>query len=149
MKYLFVVVSTICLLACGKPRVEELTIIVPGDEMKYDRDTLRCHAGSQIKLTLINRGTLVTMKHNVIVYDMEGQPRQKTLDYVGELAFKAGEASSYVPQLPGLLAHTPMAEPGQTVMVEFRAPAAGEYLYLCTFQPAHYKTMNGYFIVEP
>lgn len=142
-------VWVMCLAACASPRIEELTIMVPGDEMKFDRDTLRCHAGSTVKLTLINRSTLPTMKHNVILYDMQGQPRQKALDYVGELAFKAGEAAGYVPQLPGLLAHTPMSEPGQTVTVEFRAPAPGEYLFLCTYQPAHYKTMNGHFIVEP
>lgn len=147
MRYWMSCILIACLAACAPPRVEELTIMVPGDEMKFDRDTLRCHAGSNVKLTLINRSTLVTMKHNVIIYDMQGQPRQKALDYVGELAFKAGEAAGYVPQLPGLLANTPMADPGQTVSVEFRAPAPGEYLYLCTFQPAHYKTMNGHFIV--
>jgi len=138
------------LLSCGGARTPvDLTITVAGDEMKYDRSELRVKANSHVKLTLINKATMSTMHHNIIIYDFQGMNRSKALDQIGELAFKAGEASNYVPQVPGILAASPMSLPGQTVTVEFDAPPPGEYLFLCTFQPAHYKTMNGAFIVEP
>lgn len=148
MRLFLFLISIIFAVSCGGRVPAEVTITVPGDEMKFDKDELRVKADTHVILTLINQSTLPTMKHNVLIYDLQDEPRAKALDRVGELAFKAGEASQYIPQVPGLIAHTPLADPGQTVKIEFDAPPPGEYLFMCTFQPAHYKTMNGRFIVE-
>lgn len=148
MRFFLFLMSIIFVISCGGRIPAEVTITVPGDEMKFDREEFRVKEGTHVILTLINKATLPTMKHNVLIYDLQGEPRAKALDRVGELASKAGEASQFIPQVPGLIAYTPMSLPGQTVQVEFDAPPPGEYLFMCTFQPAHYKTMNGRLIVE-
>ncbi len=132
---------------CGKTQVE-ISISVPGDVMKYDVTELRVPRDSYIKLTLINKSTLPTMRHNIIIYDLQGKNRGIELDMLGDMAAKVGEGGGYLPPVPGIIAASKLADPGQSVTIEFDAPPPGEYLFVCTFQPAHYKTMNGKFIVE-
>jgi azurin len=45
-------------------------------------------------------------------------------------------------RMDDIIAHTPMSAPGETVTVEFTAPAEGDYPYICTY-PGHYMTMQG------
>ncbi len=133
---------------CGGKELQEITIAVGGNEMKFDRTELRVKADTHVKLTLVNKSTLNTMKHNILIYDMQGTPRAKAVDQLGAMAEKVGEAGGYLPSVPGIIAASKISQPGETVTVEFDAPPPGEYLFMCTYQPAHYKTMNGAFIVE-
>jgi azurin len=47
-----------------------------------------------------------------------------------------------------VIAHTPMAKPGETTEVTFTAPAAGTYPFICTV-PGHYMLMKGVFTAAP
>ena len=48
-----------------------------------------------------------------------------------------------MPDIPQVLFSTKLVEPGETVTVQFKAPAEpGQYPYVCTF-PAHWRVMNG------
>ena len=46
-----------------------------------------------------------------------------------------------------VIAYTDLVGGGQTTSVEFNAPDAGTYDFLCSF-PGHYAIMKGKFIVE-
>jgi azurin len=46
-----------------------------------------------------------------------------------------------------VIAHTKLIGGGETAVVEFDAPEAGTYDFLCSF-PGHYAIMKGKFIVE-
>ena len=58
------------------------------------------------------------------------------------------KANGYIPtDSKDVIAYTEMIGGGQTTTIEFDAPAAGEYDFICSF-PAHYAMMKGKFIVE-
>ena len=60
----------------------------------------------------------------------------------------AGEGGNWVTEGPNVLAHTALAKnPGQEVSVIFKAPAAGNYPYICTF-PGHSLVMKGVLKVQ-
>jgi azurin len=60
---------------------------------------------------------------------------------------KAPDAGFVFPS-EDVYAFTPLARPGKTVEVTFKAPPAGTYTYTCT-SPGHYLTMKGVFTVTP
>jgi len=123
--------------ACGKPA--EITIKA-GDDMKFDTATFTAKAGQEVKLTLINTGSSPVMKHNLVITKPGADAD------VAAKGIEAGEAKGYVPALDTVLASTPLADPGRTVKVTFKAPPAGDYPFLCTF-PGHAATMKGVFKV--
>ena len=54
-----------------------------------------------------------------------------------------GPSLQYVPQIQQIIFSTKLVEPGETLTVQFKAPAeAGQYPYVCTF-PGHWRIMNG------
>jgi len=46
-----------------------------------------------------------------------------------------------------IIAASPLANPGQIVTFEFKAPAKGNYEFFCSY-PGHYQKMRGYFFVK-
>ena len=57
-------------------------------------------------------------------------------------------APGYIPNDPGILAATPIADPGTQTQTTFTAPSQpGNYVFICTF-PGHYLMMKGVMIVE-
>jgi azurin len=58
------------------------------------------------------------------------------------------KANEYIPEgTEDVIAHTALIGGGEETTIEFTAPAAGEYTFICSF-PGHYALMNGKFIVE-
>ena len=96
------------------------------------------HPGQTVRLTFQNTATNPAMSHNVVVL-----AQGASVNDVGQAAMSAAD-SDYIPAefSDQILAHTAMAAPGETVTVEFTAPAEGEYTYVCTF-PGHYMMMQG------
>ena len=82
------------------------------------------------------------MQHNVVI----GKP--KTMEIIGAAADKLitakdGAEKNYVPDIPQIIASTPLINPDQTYRLKFIAPATlGDYPYVCTF-PGHWRLMNG------
>ena len=60
----------------------------------------------------------------------------------------AARDNDYIPEgTTDVIAHTKMIGGGESATVEFTAPEAGTYDFICSF-PAHFAMMKGKFIVE-
>ena len=108
---------------------------LPG--LRYDLTEMTLRAGQRVKLIFNNSDD---MPHNFILV------APGAADRVGEEALKLGihgPAREYVPDMPEVLAHTRLLEPGQSDTIYFTAPTEpGVYEYVCTY-PGHHVTMRG------
>ena len=115
------------------------------DQMRFDKEELRVEAGQTVRLTLEHTGQLpvTAMGHNVVIL-----AQGTDVNDFGQAAAQAG-SNDYIPQGRDneIIAHTEMIGGGQTTTIEFQAPEAGTYTFICSF-PGHYIQMQGRFIVE-
>lgn len=116
------------------------------DKMKFDLSEIKVKEGQTVKLTLKHIGTMPVsaMGHNFVLLKQG----------VDLTAFGNASAQSKAPDydiptelLNDVIAHTKMIGGGESVSIEFVAPAKGTYQFLCSF-PGHYGMMKGLFIVE-
>jgi putative membrane-bound dehydrogenase-like protein len=110
------------------------------DQMRFDLSQITVAPGQLVEIVFANPDLML---HNFVL----GAPG--SLNVIGEAADRMATnptvalQQQYVPDLPVVLFSTKLAEPGETITAQFRAPAAsGQYPYVCTF-PAHWRTMNG------
>jgi len=118
--------------------------MITTDRMKFNLKKITVKAGQKIKLTLSHTGKLEkrVMGHN-IVFLKQGV---KTSAFASKAA--AAKENDYIPEgTTAVIAYTKMLGGGETTTIEFIAPAAGTYDYICSF-PAHYAMMKGKLIVE-
>lgn len=118
--------------------------MVTDDRMKFNLRKITVKAGQKIKLTLTHTGRLnkKIMGHNVVFLN-KGVALSK---FASKAA--ASKENDYIPVgSSAVLAHTKMLGGGETTTIEFTAPEAGIYDYICSF-PAHYGLMKGKLIVE-
>lgn len=105
--------------------------------LQYDKKELIVKAGARVRLELVNDDDML---HNVVIT----QPGKGQV--VGAAALTLGlegEARSYVPDSPDVIAHTRILGPHERETIYFTAPAEpGDYDYVCTF-PGHYMIMKG------
>jgi azurin len=114
--------------------------ITANDQMKYSIESFEVAAGKPVRIVLRNAGTLPreAMSHNLIILKPGTDPLAfatagitlKETDYV------APDKAELV------LFKTKTLGPGEQAVLEFTAPAAGEYPYVCTF-PGHAALMKG------
>ena len=111
------------------------------DDLMYASESLTASAGAEVTLTFSNNAN--TQQHNwVLVQD-------GTKDTVASAGLLAGPASDWVsPDDANVIANTKLANAGETARVQFTAPAAGTYQFVCTF-PGHSPSMFGTFEVTP
>ena len=119
-------------------------VLTANDSMQYNKNEIRVKAGQRVKLTLrhIGRMNINEMGHNFILL-------KKNVN-ADEFVVKASteQANGYIPkESPDIIAHTKLIGGGEITVIEFVAPEAGVYDFLCSF-PLHYATMRGKFIVE-
>ena len=110
-------------------------------EMKYDVENITVKEGSRIKINLINEGVDIAMQHNILFVNFG-----KRKDLAAK-AVQAGGDKNYIPEDPNLIAASSMAQPGETVVLEFDAPKKGNYEFFCSY-PGHSSKMRGYFFVK-
>ena len=120
-------------------------VITGNDMMQFNLKEIKVKAGQKVKLTLRHIGKLdkKNMGHNVVIL-------KKGVDMVEFAINKAASnaANDYIPEdTKDIIAYTKLIGGGETTTIEFDAPPAGEYTFLCSF-PGHYGMMNGKFIVE-
>ncbi|NDK56346.1 plastocyanin/azurin family copper-binding protein [Pontibacter fetidus] len=124
--------------------VVELILRATGDtpeDMAFDQDTLEVEKDAFIKLSLVNEGTGMTMIHNFVLVT---GGKYKEAAITGE---NLGATENYIPKSNYVVASTPLALPGQTVIQEFNAPPPGTYDFVCTY-PEHWPRMHGKLIVK-
>lgn len=114
------------------------------DMMKFNLNEIRVKAGETVRLTLTHVGQLPVnaMGHNFVLL-------QQGTDVV-DFATKAATASGneYIPEgTEEIIVNTEMIGGGEETTIEFTAPEAGSYDFICSF-PGHYVQMRGKFIVE-
>jgi azurin len=116
----------------------DVAITPVGELMEYATKEFTVHPGQTVRLSFQNTATNAAMSHNVVVLAANASANE-----IGQAAMGAADAD-YIPAeyADQILAHTAMATPGETVTVEFTAPAEGDYTYICTF-PGHYMMMTG------
>lgn len=119
-------------------------VLSGNDLMKFDKDEIIVKAGQKVKLTLRHIGKLDinVMGHNVVILKNGVIP--------AEFAAKAATErdNAYIPaDSQDIIAHTELIGGGQVTSIEFDAPEAGTYEFLCSF-PGHFAMMRGKFIVE-
>jgi len=110
-------------------------------DMKFDIENIQVNSGSWVRIVLINEGEQIAMKHNIVFVNYGSRKE------VATQAINAGPNMKYVPNNINIIASSDLAEPGETVILEFKAPSKGNYEYVCTY-PGHSESMRGYFIVK-
>ena len=123
---------------------EEFTIGAIGNtmaEMKYDVTNITVNEGSWVRIILVNEGVDLAMLHNIVFVNYG------TRKEVASEAITAGRAAKYVPNNSNVIAASELANPGETITLEFEAPKKGNYEFICTY-PGHSEIMRGYFFVK-
>ena len=124
--------------------VADLTID-GNDQMQFDKKEFRVKAGQKVKLTLTHSGKMdkKVMGHNWVLLAQGMTP-----ELYGKAAAKDGDADHISKsEAANVIAHTKLIGAGESDTIEFTAPEAGVYDFVCSF-PGHWGSMNGKFIVE-
>lgn len=125
--------------ADGPVAAQKIVIKAVKDLMQYDKKQITVKAGRPVSLVFENPDV---MPHNLLVI------KPGTLETVGKAAdemLRSPDAveRDYIPEMPEVLYHTPLLNPGERFILTFTAPAEkGDYPYVCTF-PGHWRGMNG------
>ena len=118
--------------------------IESNDQMRFNLSEIKVKEGQTVVLTLKHVGKLpkAAMGHNWVLLKQDVQ--------MGTFAQEAVKAkdTGYVPaESKDIIVATELIGGGEETTIEFKAPAKGEYTFICSF-PGHYALMNGKFIVE-
>jgi azurin len=126
------------------PGIANITVKVTGNtmaDMAYEPSSLTVKAGDKVTLTLENTNSMEGMLHNWVLVKLgSGQE-------VATAAIAAGMDKNYVPENSNVIVASALAKPNETIKLEFVAPAAGSYNYVCTY-PGHFPKMIGKLYVE-
>ncbi|MEP7311668.1 MAG: azurin [Pseudomonadota bacterium] len=115
----------------------DLSIETDGDLLEFKQKELSCISGAHVRLTFHHTGRYVNFEHNWVLI-LPG-----TFDVVTAAALAAGEERGWLPHGDKrIIAATPMCGKGQVATVEFVAPIAGDYPFICSF-PGHAQSMWG------
>jgi azurin len=116
------------------------------DQMKYNKSSIEVYAGQTVQLTLTHVGELpeAAMGHNWVLLT-----QGTDMATFAEASITAKDNEYIAPDMTDqVIVYTEMIGGGEETSIEFEAPAAGEYTFLCSF-PGHYAAMNGTFTVKP
>lgn len=115
------------------------------DLMQFNSKAFTVTAGSKVTLVFKHIGMLpkVAMGHNVVIL----KPGVDVVKFAQDAITAA--ATGYIPaaRKGDIIVHTEMIGGGEETTITFTAPAAGEYVYICTF-PGHYALMRGIMTVK-
>lgn len=129
-------------LAQAQDKVE--VTIESNDRMQFNLNEIKVEAGQTVVLTLKHVGKLpkAAMGHNWVLLK-----QGVDIQTFGAAASKAA-GNDYIPEgTEDVIVHTDLIGGGQETTIEFTAPEAGTYDFICSF-PGHYALMKGKLIVE-
>ena len=112
-----------------------ITITSTGENLEFNPSAIAAKQGRRVRIRYVNNGTF---PHNIVIVRNDAD-----IDVVGLAAFDAG-STGFVPlsEKNRMIAHSALANPGQTVEFTFVVPAPGEYPFVCVY-PGHYNMMLG------
>ena len=113
------------------------------DLMQFNLNEIEVQAGEKVRLILTHVGELPenAMGHNFVLLKQGAD----VVDFAQQAATAA--ANEYIPEgTDAVIVNTEMIGGGEQTTIEFTAPEAGTYDYICSF-PGHYVQMRGKFIV--
>lgn len=120
-----------------------IDIASDGENLAFDKKTLTVTAGQQVTLKFKNNS--VAQQHNWVLV----QGGDANAKVIADGGIVAGLEADFLPaDQSNVVAHTKVANGGESVEVSFTAPAAGTYQYICTV-PGHYPLMVGTLTVNP
>ena len=131
-------------LVDSEKKWEEFTVLAVGNtmsDMKFNVKNITVKEGSWVRIKLINEGIDAAMLHNIVVINY-GTRKEVAMESIN-----AGPDKKYVADNNNVIAFSDLANPGETVILEFKAPDKGNYEFLCTY-PGHSEMMRGYFFVK-
>ena len=129
--------SALALTACGGSTGPtdgggaNLNVSTAGEALQFAPPALSATAGQQVKVTFKNGSA--AQKHNWVLVKGSEADAQK----VDDAGATAGDAAGYIPTDPNIVASVKLLNGGESGTASFAAPAAGSYVFLCTF-PGHY-----------
>lgn len=110
-----------------------LDVGTAGENLAFDKTTLEAAAGQQVTVNFTNGSTV--QQHNWVLVN-GGEDVAAEVDEAG---LTAGLQNNYLPaDKANIIANTNVLNGGESGSVSFTAPAAGQYLYICTV-PGHYQ----------
>jgi azurin len=125
--------ATLAPTATPAPAGQPVSLGTNGGEWQFDLATLEFTAGENIVLTFHNGAK--TTAHNWLLVS-GGDDVATEVNAVG---MASDEATGYIPDDSRIIARTAgLVKGGQSESVTFTAPAAGTYVYLCSF-PGHFE----------
>ncbi|MCL6217011.1 azurin [Zunongwangia pacifica] len=130
--------------ASDEEKVVEV-FISANDQMQFSKNEIKVEAGNVVRLTLKHTGEMneKVMGHNFVLLT-----QGTDISAFGQKAMTAGAEKNYIPEDgKQVIAHTEIIGGGESTTIEFKAPKAGRYDFICSF-PGHYAVMQGKFIVE-
>ncbi len=122
--------------------VIEITLTAD-DQMRFGTNEIKVSPGQTVRLTLVHTGEMAknVMGHNFVLLT-----QGTDINTFGQQAVQAAD-NDYIPRNTNqVIAHTKLIGGGESTTIEFQAPEAGTYDFICSF-PGHYAVMRGKFIV--
>lgn len=113
--------------------VVEIKVAAMGEsmaEISFDPTSISVPANSKVKLTFENKSSTEGMLHNFVLVEL-GSGKE-----IATAGIEAGKEQEFIPEDGRVLANTKVTNMGETVTIEFDAPAKGSYHYICTY-PGH------------
>jgi len=110
-------------------------------EMKFNKKVIRVPANKNITIALTNRSSDATMPHNIVII------KKGFANDVGQAGLSHKENAYVKPNDQNVIAHSPLAQIGETVYFSFKTPRIGNYEFICSY-PGHWGLMKGEFITK-
>jgi len=120
-------------------------VLTGNDQMQFSATAFTVKAGQEVSLKFSNVGTLPkeSMSHDVVILKAGSDVAK-----IGMATTKAGGIEKLTgADKDAVLVETKMLGPGESDVIKFTLPAAGEYPFFCSF-PGHYGTMKGVITAE-
>ena len=123
-------------------KIDQTIVLGAERGLKFDRTELTVRPGAKIRLTLRNNDEML---HNFLLCAPDSG------NAMGDAAAAMGVVGPekwFAPDLPAVLAHTSLLQPGASETIYFAAPTvAGRYEFICSF-PGHAALMRGVLLVS-
>jgi len=110
-------------------------------EMKFNKKVIRVPADKYITVALTNESNDATMPHNIVII------KKGFANDVGQAGLNHKENGYVKPNDQHVIAHSPLAQIGETVYFSFKTPKIGNYEFICSY-PGHWGLMKGEFITQ-